>query len=41
MSNFQNEYCEANDREDTFLEDCDGFEFCPFHLIETLKEVIP
>jgi len=37
--NFQNEYCQINDREDEFLPEdtCDGFEFCPFHLIEYLK----
>jgi len=39
--NFQNEYCQINDRKDKFLPEdkCDGFEFCSFHLIEYLKGV--
>ena len=40
--NFQNEHCEINDSEDEFIENfkCEGFSFCPFHLIAYLEEMI-
>lgn len=39
--NFQNEYCQYDEREDKFLESnkCGEFKFEPYHLIEYLKEV--
>lgn len=35
--NMENQYCQYNEREDKFLENCDTFEFEPYHLIEYLK----
>ena len=38
--NFQNEYCQINDREDEFADfpECDAFIFCIYHLIDYLTE---